>query len=172
MRRYKHTRRELKDSLIWSHVMCVYREKIDEKNKSLATALKAKAREYLERAELLKAKMTNQSASEAKMYRWSYKHNRETTKEEQKKVKETKKAEDQKEIGITIDSHYDHIVFTQSSGIKWDDVVGLDQAKGILQESINTLLLCSKYPKLLNDMKFTPYAFILLYGVLIWFVFL
>ena len=111
-----------------------------EKNKKSKAVIEGKIKEYLNRAEQIKTEMKGGG------------------KKKKKKVEaDDEKGDSEKE---KMNSALSSAIVTEKPNVAWDDVAGLEVAKGLLQEAV---LLPRKFPQLFVGTR-TPWRGILLYG--------
>lgn len=136
-----------------------------EKNEKSKQAIRAKIKEYMDRAEAIQAFLDDKQKAAAK---GSAKDKDKGAKDKGKGAKDKDKDKDSKDNEkdekdpetAKLEAALQSAIVSEKPNVKWDDVAGLETAKGLLKEAV---ILPVKFPQLFQG-KRKPWKGILLYG--------
>jgi vacuolar protein-sorting-associated protein 4 len=124
------------------------------KNEKTKLAIRGKVAEYMKRAEEINAALEKKSKKTITPGAGG-------GGDKKKKDADHEDGDDDKDVeAAKLQSALSQAIITEKPNIKWDDVAGLEQAKGLLQEAV---ILPAKFPQLFTG-KRRPWKGILLYG--------
>jgi len=128
------------------------------KNDKSKNAIREKMLQYMDRAEQIKQAIERKTAPKKKVVKTGAKGGS----DEKKEGKNGEHDEDDEKDPETakLQAALSSAIVTEKPNVKWEDVAGLEQAKGLLKEAV---ILPIKFPQLFTG-KRTPWKGILLYG--------